>query len=137
MVYTIEDDNSLRIVRLTNNNTMEYTMNYTVLTLEEWEDKYEPVQDIEGVEIFYETYISDGYVRDYQALLDEATRLAGGSELKAHHHIWTRQDGEDGNLVLTNGIHFVNRLDYCLTKKPWATKENDKSKDIVVKYSDM
>jgi hypothetical protein len=33
-------------------------------------------------------------------------------------HVWTLVDGEDGNLAILSGIHFVNRLGYFLSKVP-------------------
>ncbi len=106
------------------------------ITCEEWEKKYDPIQDKEGSEIFYETHDSSGYIRGYTALLDRAKELAGGNEILANRHIWTRMDGDSGRLVLVNGIHFVNRLDYCLTKKSWASREVDKDLDIEVEYEE-
>jgi len=34
-------------------------------------------------------------------------------------HVWTRVDGDDGNIYITNGWHFVNRIDYIITLSPW------------------
>ena len=94
-----------------------------MLSLEDWEDRYDPIQDENG-EVWYETYKSDSYERDFDALMNEASRLAGG-EKDAYKYIWTRIDGsEDDNMYLVNGIRFVNRLDYCITNKPWADSDS-------------
>ena len=50
--------------------------------------------------------------------------------------IWTRLDGDDGKLHLTNGIRYVNRLDYCVTRKPWVNRETPKEAIIDVDYED-
>ena len=37
-------------------------------------------------------------------------------------HIWTRIDGDDGNICIINGWHIVNRIDYIVTEVPWLTQ---------------
>lgn len=34
-------------------------------------------------------------------------------------HLWTLVDGDDGDLYVTAGCHFVNRLAYIITEEPW------------------
>jgi hypothetical protein len=34
------------------------------------------------------------------------------------HHIWTEMDGDNG-VYLVNGFHYVNRIQYYITNKPW------------------
>jgi hypothetical protein len=34
------------------------------------------------------------------------------------HTVWTLLDGEDGDLYLRSGIHFVNRLGYLISTSP-------------------
>lgn len=38
--------------------------------------------------------------------------------LQPRDHIWTILD-VDGELMIANGYHFVNRLGYILTERPW------------------
>lgn len=33
--------------------------------------------------------------------------------------IWTLLDDDDGNPVIIQGFHFVNRIGYYITKIPW------------------
>ena len=90
-----------------------------LLSDDEWVKKYNPICGDEG-ERFYETYVSDSYEDDFEALKKKATELAGGSKKEAFRHVWTRVDGDSGKLILLNGYHMCNRLDYCLTKEPWG-----------------
>lgn len=42
---------------------------------------------------------------------------------KPIHHVWTILESgndEDGNWYASPGIHYVNRLGYILTRKPWT-----------------
>lgn len=36
-------------------------------------------------------------------------------------HVWTVLDDDNGDLVVCAGFHFVNRVNYIITKKPWET----------------
>jgi hypothetical protein len=33
-------------------------------------------------------------------------------------HIWTEMDGDNG-VYIVNGFHYVNRIQYYITNKPW------------------
>jgi hypothetical protein len=35
------------------------------------------------------------------------------------NHVWTLVDGDNGELVVVAGYHFVNRVHYIITLKPW------------------
>lgn len=110
-------------------------VDFKEMTVEEWEDRYEPIQNEDGAEVFYEGTHSETYEYDFTALINAATELAGGNEDDAFKYIWSRLDGEDNdNMYIENGIRVVNRLDYCLTKRPWMSREDDKSKIIQVLY---
>lgn len=34
--------------------------------------------------------------------------------------VWTYMDGDDGALVIVNGLHMVNRIGYFVTDEPWT-----------------
>jgi hypothetical protein len=36
-------------------------------------------------------------------------------------HVWTLLDGDDGELYVCAGFHFVNRVNYLITDRPWVT----------------
>jgi len=97
-------------------------MEAETLKIDEWEILYSPLQDDEG-EIFYHPS-SDGSELSFDALIEKASEFVGGNKKAAYRHIWTRVD-YDGKLYLVNGIHVVNRLDYCITEKPWWTGRGD------------
>jgi hypothetical protein len=40
-----------------------------------------------------------------------------------NNHIWTFQEDDYGVPCVTNGYHYVNRLGYFITKKPWNDGE--------------
>ena len=35
------------------------------------------------------------------------------------NHVWTLVDGDSGDPVVIAGLHFVNRVHYIITIKPW------------------
>lgn len=98
---------------------------YIEMSLDDWEKKFMPLQGEDGNETWYETYVSENYEHDFKAMWDRAMGLSGGNIVKAYAHIWTRKDGDDGGMYLTNGLRVVNRLDFCLCKKPWAEVGED------------
>lgn len=104
-----------------------------LLSIEEWETEFQPIQREDGEgELFYETY--NPYLKD---LKDTARTLAHTSGSEMHQHIWTRVDGDDGRLILLNGWHAVNRIDYCLSLVPWGDgTSGDKDVYIEVTYED-
>jgi hypothetical protein len=75
--------------------------------LEAWEAKYQPIKNhITGKnDDKFETY---GEELDYvRSIVDTEPR-----------RVWTLVDGEDGNLYIVDGFHFVNRVNYFITKEP-------------------
>lgn len=106
----------------------------TLLTYEEWEATYIPATNPEEDDavVFYETYSphrEDVTIYAEQLAKEQGTRL--------YQHIWTRVDGDNGKLILLNGWHICNRLDYCVSHIPWGNgTQEDKDTYIEVKYED-
>jgi hypothetical protein len=79
-----------------------------IYTYDAWVRDFQPMpnhlrnQD-HGLELPYETY---GEEVEYVKLQDEK-------------HIWTEVDGDSGTYILS-GWHFVNRIQYYITNKPWT-----------------
>jgi hypothetical protein len=42
------------------------------------------------------------------------------------HYVWTVLDDGEGNLCISPGFHYVNRLDYIMTTKPWTDADEEK-----------
>lgn len=73
------------------------------LTQDEWEAQYLPMTNhITNDGLSYETY---GDELDYVTQQDD-------------RFVWTELDGEDG-VYIVSGYHFVNRIQYYITQKPW------------------
>jgi hypothetical protein len=88
-------------------------MELTSLTFSQWEEKYKPkanhlvegasFQDENGVGIMFETYgVEVDYVKS-----------------NSNEHRWTYVD-EDGEGYILAGWHFINRIGYFITEKPWT-----------------
>jgi hypothetical protein len=75
---------------------------------EKWYDIYKPmVNHLTNDGESYETY---GDEEDYVRQQDE-------------RHVWTEMDGDNG-VYIVNGMHFVNRIQYYITNKPWNDGED-------------
>lgn len=91
------------------------TMTQT-MTIEEWEEKYQPVinhidssaswQNEYGVGILFETY--DEELEFVKSKIDE-------------NKVWTYLDGDDGGTFLVAGYSVVNRIGYLVTDIPWES----------------
>lgn len=89
------------------------TMTQT-MTIEEWEEKYQPVtnhidsnaswQNEYGVGILFETYGEE--LEFVQSKIDE-------------NKVWTYLDGDDGGTLLVAGYSIVNRIGYLVTDIAW------------------
>lgn len=86
----------------------EYCPTCEPLSNQQWEEIYLPmVNSITNEGISYETY---GDEEDYVSQQDE-------------RHVWTELDGDNG-VYIVNGMHYVNRIQYYITNKPWNDGDN-------------
>lgn len=77
-------------------------------------DKFEPeMDDGDFVLRMYETYGED--IKTIGEL------LRNGEE----NRLWTVVEGESGKLYICPGLHYVNRLNYLITKHPWQEGQRD------------
>ena len=51
------------------------------------------------------------FIKDYNPHLIKNT---------SENNVWTVADGDNGNLYITPGRRYVNRLFYIITEKPWV-----------------
>ena len=86
--------------------------------LDAWETKYQPIQN-------HITKNGDDKFETYGEEL-EFVRTINSTE---PNRVWTLIEGDSGNLWITNGYHFVNRLNYFITKHPYEGKD-----DIEIPY---
>ena len=86
--------------------------------LDAWEDKYQPIQNhiTKNGDDKFETY-------------GEELEFVRSIHFTEPNRVWTLIEGDSGNLWITNGYHFVNRLNYFITKKPYKGAD-----DIEVPY---
>jgi len=76
--------------------------------LDSWEEKYKPVYNHNADNPIWEDYKFETYGKDLEFVRAQDPRC-----------IWTLVEGDDGNLYITNGYHFVNRLNYIVTDVPF------------------
>lgn len=85
------------------------------IPLYEWEDYFEPVNDEDmGEKRFYSykdacSFASSRYCRE------------------PYQHIWSIVEGDSGKLILLNGRHKCNVLDYIVCDTPWGLGEDSDS----------
>jgi len=41
------------------------------------------------------------------------------------NNVWTILDGDDGNMYIVTGYHWINRMGYLVTKEPWEDMEEE------------
>jgi len=114
-------------------------MSFRDITIDEWESRYNPLQDEDGLEIFYSPFRNkdcDEADLNFETLEEDAEAFAVSNGGSWYHYVWSRQEDDNGRLVLTNGVHTVNRLDYCLTHNSWASRAMDEDIDILVRYEE-
>lgn len=74
-------------------------------------DKYKPIQHPTEKDFYmYETYG------------EEYEMVKKHIEKKGNNYVWTLIQGDNGNLYLTAGWHFINRFGYFLTTIPFENE---------------
>lgn len=78
-------------------------------------DKFEPeiLENDESLLRLYETYGED--IKIIGKLIRD------GEE----NRLWTIIEGSSGRLYIAPGLHYVNRLNYLITKNPWQEGQRD------------
>ena len=71
--------------------------------LDAWEDKHKPVRNQFEDNDKFETY-------------GEELEFVRAQDPRC---VWTLVDGDDGNLYIVDGYHFVNRINYFVTEVPF------------------
>jgi len=76
--------------------------------LDAWEAKYQPIQNhiTKNGDDKFETY-------------GEELEFVRSIHFTEPNRVWTLIEGDSGDLWITNGYHFVNRLNYFITKNPF------------------
>ena len=108
--------------------------------IEEWVEEFSPLMEFDedlreemGQELFFDASESE----DMESMAKEMIELYRDGTTKLYQHVWTRVDGESGRLILLNGWHICNRLDYVLCTEPWGSgKESDSEVYIEVRYEE-
>jgi len=88
-----------------------YRFDDQVMSVEDWENYFEPIHEDESDKIF------PFYKDAWKYAEDKFSN-------KPYQHIWSIVDGENGHLILLNGYHKVNVLDYLVCKIPWGLGED-------------
>ena len=83
---------------------------YELLSFENWERKYKPIQNPRNTDIFFCTHDED----DIQFLKENQDDDA--------LNIWTLMDGEGEELFIDSGYRVVNRIEYMITEVPRESK---------------
>ena len=79
------------------------------ISWDEWVQEYKPVPNQKNPNASW-----DGFLHFLHEMFGRA------SENIDSRHIWTLLDSDDSDvLFVVNGCHFVNRVGYFRTEKPW------------------
>jgi hypothetical protein len=82
-----------------------------LLTIEEWEHHFKPVNNHIDLESSFDGIMFETYTEEYDYVASIGQ--------KQPNRIWTLVDGEDGNTLIINRWAFVNRIGYFITEKPY------------------
>lgn len=82
---------------------------------DEWEKYYMPIPSSPNWNMF------ETYGHEVQLV-----------EVVGFRHVWTMIE-EDGNMFIINGMGYVNRIGYFITKNPWSN--NLKYRDITLQLT--
>jgi len=78
---------------------------------EQWDDEFIPIMDGESYKDFHPKIVNDD---DDKKILEKAI---------LEDRVWILVEDDDGDLILLNGMHFVNRIDVYITEKPYNKNE--------------
>jgi len=80
---------------------------------DEWFDTFKPIPN----HIDTNASFSDGeYGYMFETYGDELKFIQEADD----NVIWTYGDGDDGGTYIWSGYHFVNRIGYFITERPWV-----------------
>lgn len=79
------------------------------MTFDEWVEKYKPIENPDTGNIYFETYGKD--VEFLNSCKSDC--------------IWTELDNDYGITCIVNGVHYVNRICYCVTEVPFKESEEN------------
>lgn len=96
---------------------MEIFSPNTELSFDDWCQRFKPV--INHIDPFLSSFAFSGdeeYGIMFETFGDELKHVAETARAKPNT-VWTYVDGEGGTYII-NGMHFVNRIGYFITKLP-------------------
>jgi len=82
-----------------------------ILSIEEWEHHFKPVNNHIDVESSFDGIMFETYTEEYDYVASIGQ--------KEPNRIWTLVDAEDGSTLIINRWAFVNRIGYFITEKPY------------------
>jgi hypothetical protein len=80
----------------------------TKLTIDEWDSKYLPINNKFDDNASFNGAMFETYGRELDYVIKQGSS-----------HIWTLIDDSEGDLLIVNGYHLVNRIGYFITKNKW------------------
>jgi hypothetical protein len=78
---------------------------------DDWMEEFDPVLNADG------------------SLFEISQNAENFQELVEAQRVWTMLDC-DGSLYLSPGVHWVNRMSYHVTNKPWTNESVDVAWDV-------
>lgn len=101
---------------------MAIETNYKELSYDEWEETYSPISNPINSRASFEGRMFETYGEDLEFVEAYALKTDGLG-------VWTLVDGDEDEMIIGNGFHFVNRIGYFLTEK---TYDEDIQIDVIL-----
>ena len=89
------------------------------LTIEEWDKNYKPITNKFDEDASFDGTMYETYGEEVEYVIAQK-----------NNKIWTLVDTSEGDMVIVNGYHLVNRIGYFITEFGWVEDY------ITVKVSD-
>lgn len=85
------------------------------LTFSEWEKQFKPKPNHLAKHAAFDGLMFETYGEELAQVLAYANACYGKA---SNRKVWTLVDGDDGDPVICEGYHLVNRIGYFITEKP-------------------
>lgn len=79
------------------------------LTIEEWDKNYKPITNKFDKDASFDGAMYETYGKEVEYVIAQK-----------NNKIWTLVDTSEGDMVIVNGYHLVNRIGYFITKFGWV-----------------
>ncbi|RLF44396.1 MAG: hypothetical protein DRN17_04530 [Thermoplasmata archaeon] len=94
------------------------------MCVEVWENGYDPLMDEDNCQERRFHWEGEQWA-EFESILADLEP----DKKKRYYHTWTLMTDDNGEMIICNGLRYVNRMEYIITREKWQENES-----IVVDY---